>query len=328
MKFALALAVCAAGVVPPPKTSIHFASTADEQVAAVASGKRRCQGANVILVSGFHHSGGRPPPHDPKRRARTPICPPPTAFHTRSGTTIVQHSLLRWLGAKLTQRAAEEWPDAADPDVRCSRRIRVYKHPTDDARRVDAMLALRRRLPLMTIVFVVRDAPSTAWSFLRRINMTARADIARLVLRQRCTVMQRWQRRAQPRPGLEWTLSLAELASAPADVAARVVCAAAAAGREGGEQGGEDDVPGPADDPVELAPPRRTRLEREVVMAQKRSLPAHTRRRERQALEEARPRCCTRALRRSTSLPSLPSPATPSTPNSHHPPPLHPFHQK
>lgn len=162
----------------------------------------RCTGANVIVVGGFHHSG----------------------------TTVVQHELLRQSGVNVTHRFEEAWPDPHDRAVRCSATPRIYKHPTNDLRRLHDMLGLRQLLPNVQLVFVVRQTAPVVWSLLRRLNTTDRADVARELSRQHCEVLRAWHSRTSPRSGFEWTLALDDFTADPDSVATRLLCNAGNAG--------------------------------------------------------------------------------------------------
>lgn len=212
----------------------------------------RCAGANVIVVGGFHHSG----------------------------TTVVQHELLRQSGVNVTHRFEEAWPDPRDRAVLCAATPLIYKHPTNDLRRLHEMLALRQLLPKVQLVFVVRQAAPVVWSLLRRLNTTGRADLVRELSRQRCEVLRAWHSRTSPRSGREWTLALDDFTANPDSVAKRLLCNAGEAGAARGRGALADRRLAESLDQV----PHQGFLKQVIAHAQKLSRKEHDLLRERQAL--------------------------------------------
>lgn len=104
-------------------------------------------------------------------------------FH-HSGTTLVQHMALRYLGANITTRHAERWPSACNPDP-------VLKHPTNTPADVQRLRAIRAH-----VVYVQRDGPNTIWSIMKRRNMPNTTASVSAVGRGMCAVHCEWRRTA------------------------------------------------------------------------------------------------------------------------------------
>ena len=164
----------------PPRsrlcTSILVATTAlgiilvSSLLWAIAAAK--CDGV-VFFVGGFHHSG----------------------------TTVMQHELLRRTNRGRTKtRAPESWPPRW---FGCPAENAVFKHPTSEIASVLRMVRLRDRYPNVRLIHMQRDLPNTIWSLYKRMVGVKRQEalshyftdwcISRL--RQACAVRAAWARR-------------------------------------------------------------------------------------------------------------------------------------
>lgn len=88
-----------------------------------------------------------------------------TGFH-HSGTTIVQHSILRALGFNITKRYPERLPRG------CPQSFSVFKWPANklNSGSYDFMknLEIRKRYPNVRIIYLKRDIPNVLWSVYKR----------------------------------------------------------------------------------------------------------------------------------------------------------------
>lgn len=101
----------------------------------------------LVFVSGFHHSG----------------------------TTLLQHMILRELGYNVTHRYAELYPQKCNA-------IEVQKHPSNTPAEVRKLQTFS-----VPVVWIERDGPNTIWSYMKRRNQTTADDLHR-VGRKMCSV--------------------------------------------------------------------------------------------------------------------------------------------
>ena len=156
--------------------------------AGVLMAQHKCD-AVIYFVGGFHHSG----------------------------TTVMQHELLRRTrpNRTVTARAAETWPPRFP--FACPTDDAVFKHPTNDLSSVTRMLRLRDRYPNVRLVFMQRDIPNTVWSLYKRAYNTKRqhtlshgfTDFANEQRQLVCQLRAAWARHT-PFSGLDhcWTVDL------------------------------------------------------------------------------------------------------------------------
>ena len=105
----------------------------------------------------------------------------------------MQHALVLQTARNFTTRLAESWPEAAVVCAAQPRRWRIYKQYLNDLDRAHRAAALRSLYPAHRTVFMLRDLAATAWSLMKRHNLT---DVrsAQCFAYEICVVNEAWAR--------------------------------------------------------------------------------------------------------------------------------------
>ena len=159
------------------------------------AGDASCNGACIIQVGGFHHSG----------------------------TSLMHALLLNATGQPLSMR--EEWVPVNE-SILCRTRWAIYKRPTNNVEQVNRLLSLRTYYPQMRTVFMTRDVPSTVFSLLQRkyIDPSAANDtVLASLARAQCSVLRTWKESTTRRADLDFTFDLSSLTTHTAEVLQRLL---------------------------------------------------------------------------------------------------------
>ena len=119
-----------------------------------------------------------------------------TGFH-HSGTTIVQHSILRALGFNITRRYPERLPRG------CPQSFSVFKWPAVRLNKgiynFTKSLEIRKRYPNVRIIYLKRDIPNVLWSIYKRdhgkktIKVQHFKKMATRILKTACSIHSAWR---------------------------------------------------------------------------------------------------------------------------------------
>lgn len=155
------------------------------------TGDAQCNGAFVIQVAGFHHSG----------------------------TSLMHALLLNATGQRLSMR--EEWVPVNET-LLCRNTWAIYKRPTNDVEQVNRLMSLRKYYPQMRTVFMTRDVPSTVLSLLQRKYIdpsVANDTMLTSLARAQCSVLRTWKESTD----LDFTFDLSTLTMHTAEVLQRLL---------------------------------------------------------------------------------------------------------